>query len=610
MLIIEMIDLVSIITSAIALILILWNFKNKSFHDNHGLFAIFFITLFLIYNILLFIEWSDITKGLDELENIIGALLPMGWAILLYSFVQSMSKDQIKKSKQKFSAAFNQTLSFMCLLDLDGKIIEANETSLKIINGNNSNATGEFLWDTKCWIHSPELQENLKESIRKAANGELVRFEITHQPDSGNVIYIDFSIKPVLNNRGEINMLITEGRDISQLKLAIEEKNKLDAQLQQAHKMDAIGNLAGGIAHDFNNILSGIFGYTELAQMECSPDSQIYKDLNEVIASSQRAKDLVSQILTFSRQSDAVRTPVIPATAIKESIKMLRPIIPSNIEIHFHLDEINGFINANPTQLSQIFINLATNSLHAIGDKNGDLTISLREIIFQEEDLKDKLEANIGHYVQISFSDTGSGIPKKIKDRIFEPYFTTKEEGKGTGLGLSIVHGIIKSYGGFITVYSEPSRGTTINIFLPLSSEDESIKTTENTDVEISADCKRILFIDDEQLIVDLNKTRLERFGHKITATTSSIDALNIFKMNTKQFDVVITDQTMPEMTGDKLAIEILKLRPDIPIILCTGFSSTIQKEKALAIGIKEFVLKPVSNQQMLNLINKVCSKI
>ncbi len=398
--------------------------------------------------------------------------------------------------------------------------------------------------------------------------------------------------------------LIGLGIDITAHKQAEQEKLKLESQLQQAQKMEAIGTLAGGIAHDFNNILGAILGYAEMAKDDSQPGSTVASDLEQVLEAGNRAKDLVQQILSFSRQNETDSILLQPVRLLMEAIKMLRPTLPATIEINQDLTSTTGLLLADPTQIHQIVLNLCTNAFHAMEETGGKLDISLKEVTLSSEDLVHQPDVKGGTFIQISICDSGSGIAPDIKSKIFDPYFTTKGKGKGTGMGLSIVHGIVKSYGGYISLYSELGQGTAFHVFLPvIENEDISeIKTVE----QVPVGRERILFIDDEAILVEMGKDMLERLGYHVTVRSNSIEALETFKNQPDQFDLIITDQTMPGMTGSDIARIMLQIRSDIPIILCTGYSTIISEEKAKSLGIKEFAFKPLSQKNIAVLIRKV----
>jgi signal transduction histidine kinase/ActR/RegA family two-component response regulator len=383
---------------------------------------------------------------------------------------------------------------------------------------------------------------------------------------------------------------------------------KYERQLQQVLKIQAIGTLAGGIAHDFNNILFPIVGYTELTMDEVSQDSVAHKNLEEILKAANRAKDLVQQILTFSRQSDQERKPVKVQYIIKEAIRLLRASIPASIEIIFQIDEHCGPIKGDATQIHQVIMNLCTNAYQAMQEKGGKLEIKLTEVDIGYEETIEKIGMQPGKHVQLSVTDEGCGMDQSVLDRIFEPYYTTKEQGKGTGLGLSVIHGIVKNHGGDITVSSTPGNGTNFKVYLPMIDEvDIAIRPEPNTAAVTGNE--RILLVDDEEQIVAMEQKMLENLGYQVTARTDSTEALEVFAKQPQDFDLVITDMTMPHMTGDQLAQKLLDIKPSLPVILCTGFNEVITEDKALSLGIQRFVMKPVVKNELATTIRTVLDK-
>jgi len=392
--------------------------------------------------------------------------------------------------------------------------------------------------------------------------------------------------------------------DITDRKRADEEKKILNAQLHQAQKLEAIGTLAGGIAHDFNNILGAIVGYSEMIRDDLPPGSPSIQDIDQVTKASHRARDLVKQILSFSRQVEDQTIPVQPALIVKEAIALLRSSLPTTITINQDIDPDAGMILADPTQIHQIVMNLSTNAFHAMEVKGGTLTISLRKKILSQDDLDTVPDLQPGTFLQLSFKDTGEGVLPEIRERIFDPFFTTKEVGKGTGLGLSMVYSIVKSCNGSIVCDSRPGEGTEFRIILP-ALEGRAVQENESTDL-IPNGKEHILLIDDEEMLAELGQAMLERLGYHVTTGTNSLDALTTFQNQPDAFDLLITDQTMPGMTGLDLARRVLQIRPEMPIILCTGYSGLISEDKAKALGIKGYAFKPLAKKDIGELIRKV----
>ncbi len=384
----------------------------------------------------------------------------------------------------------------------------------------------------------------------------------------------------------------------------ISERIELENRLRQAQKMEAIGTLAGGIAHDFNNILAVIFGYTDMARAAAPSGTQLAKYLEQVSLAAHRAKELVKQILAFSRQSVTELIPLQIQPLIKEGLKMIRSSIPSTISITEDIDVKSGIILADPSQVHQILMNLCTNAYHAMEETGGVLSVTLKPALIGPDEQKMHVHATPGEYLELTVSDTGCGIGPDIIDKIFNPYFTTKGAGKGTGMGLAIIHGIVSDYGGMITVESQLGQGTTFHVFFPVVALKAVPEINEAEDIPRGNE--RILFVDDEELLAEMGKEMLERLGYRVTLFRSGVEALEVFKNTPDAFDLVITDQTMPGITGSELSRMMMQIRPDIPIILCTGYSNLIDEDSAKALGIKEFALKPLTTGTVATLIRKV----
>ena len=388
-----------------------------------------------------------------------------------------------------------------------------------------------------------------------------------------------------------------------QIATDITEMKRLEAQLHQSQKLEAIGNLAGGIAHDFNNILSAVIGYAELSLADAEPGSTLQKSLKEILRAGVRAKDLVKHILTFARRADEELKPVMVSAVAQEVLKLLRSTLPVSIEMQTSITS-DSMTMADPTQIHQIFMNLCTNAAHAMEATGGTLKVNLSDVELTAADRDASLDLLPGTYLKLVIEDTGVGIPMESLNSIFEPYFTTKPKGEGTGLGLSVVHGIVKGYNGEILVESKVGHGTVFTIFLPVtgSATDEGPPLALN----FAKGNERILFVDDEQPICEMGEQVLKRLGYQVTARTSSVEALALFKAKPEKFDLVITDMTMPNLTGDKLAAELIQVRPDIPVILCTGYSKVMSEDKAAAIGIKAFAMKPLTIEDLSKTIRDV----
>lgn len=383
------------------------------------------------------------------------------------------------------------------------------------------------------------------------------------------------------------------------------EREKLEARLQQAQKMEAIGALAGGIAHDFNNILSVIIGNANLLELSEEMTLADKPYLQQILIASDRAKELVQQILTFSRRGEQQRLLVHLKSVIKETLTFLRATLPSSIDVRQNIKDA-GPILADPTQMQQVLMNLCTNASHAMEDmETGMLEIGLGRVLLTEDDTRFEPDVDPGKYVKLMVADTGKGIDPFVRQRMFEPYYTTKEQGKGTGLGLSVVHGIIKSHGGFIKVYSEPGKGTSFHVFFPVATEGNKADAGV-TEKRLPTGSETLLVVDDEKYITDMTQKMLERLGYRVEARTSPIEAIEAFSANPGRYHAVITDMTMPQMNGVSMAKRLLEIRSDIPILLCTGFSDQANEEKARAAGIREFAFKPLALSSLANALRKM----
>ena len=426
----------------------------------------------------------------------------------------------------------------------------------------------------------------------EAETGTHVIEDIPVLRKDGDLVDTEMSITTVRADGMEI--MVGFVRDIT-------EKKRLEKQMMQMQKMEAIGAIAGGIAHDFNNILSPILGYGELIKQRANDEYYVTRYAEQIVQSSSRAKDLVQQILTFSRQNDEEKRPVLIQPILKEVLKLLMSSVPSNIKIRKYVDPDCGAVMANSIHMHQVFMNLCINAFQAMPD-GGILEVRLTEKeVAIDNDPPER-------YVNITVRDTGCGIDPVIRDRIFEPYFTTKGPDKGTGMGLAIVYGIVKDAGGYIDVKSEPGKGTTFNIYLPLIEQKNAVTETV-TEEGLKGGNECILVVDDEEMIALMLREMLEALGYSVSHRTSSVEALNLFKAKSDSFDLVITDMTMPNMNGLELISKIKKIRPDIPVFICTGFSEQLTDEEAEALGIAMTIMKPVSLERLDSAVRDVLER-
>lgn len=506
----------------------------------------------------------------------------------------------LRESERNYRELVQSTNSIILRMDTEGRVIFFNTYAQNFFGYRETDIIGKNVigtivpkrdiagFDLAAMIKNigsyPERYiSNENENIR--SNGERVR--------------VTWMNKAIYDKDGNVSEILCVGIDVT-------EKWQLEKRLAQAQKMEAIGTLAGGIAHDFNNILSAIVGYTELSLIDIPKGSALHNNLQQVLKAGGRAKELVRQILTFSRQRKSELLPVKVSLMINEALKLLRASLPTTIKIRHSLKS-NRSVLTDPTNIHQVLMNLCTNASYVMQDEGGILEVSLSDVELDAEFAKKHSDIQPGKFINLTVKDSGSGMTPEVTERIFDPFFTTKKLGEGTGMGLSVVHGIVKSHGGTITVESSPGKGSKFSVFLP-AIETEATDTADQAQLVITGS-ERILFVDDEDFQADIGKRLLERLGYRVTAKTNSIEAFELFRQNPHEFDLVITDMTMPDLTGDILARKIIAIRPDIPIIVCTGYSERINPDIVKEIGIRELAMKPVVMKDIAQMIERVLSK-
>lgn len=512
-------------------------------------------------------------------------------------------EESLRASEQKYRLLAEYTMDIIWAMDLNLEFTYVNPAIHSLMGYSPEEWIGSRLPEHCDEENLLKMTQVITDELAKGPTATGVILEAVLLDKNRKPIPVEIHGRVVFDENGAPILLQGVTRNISERKRAEEERNKLTAQLLQAQKLESIGNLAGGIAHDFNNILTSIIGFTEIALDDVEKGSNIEDSLQEIYNAGKRAKDLVKQILAFARKTDEEIKPIKTKSIMNEVLKFLRSSIPTTINIRQNITS-NASIMGNPTQLHQVLMNLCTNAVYAMEGEGGILEVGLEDTVIHEEHKDQDLGLKPGNYVKLTVSDTGTGISPENIGSIFEPYFTTKSHGEGTGFGLSVVHGIVEKYGGKIKVESELGEGSVFSIYLPI------IKTTEihrPYEIEIlPTGSERILFVDDELPIAKMGSQILERLGYRVTARTSSIEALELFKSRSNDFDLVVTDMTMPNMTGDKLAIELMKVRSDMPVILCTGYSKKISNVTASEIGIKAFVYKPTAKADLARTVRKV----
>ncbi|MBF0286982.1 MAG: response regulator [SAR324 cluster bacterium] len=503
---------------------------------------------------------------------------------------------ELQRSEEKFRKVCESAQEAIIMLNHEGKIALWNFAAETIFGYNRSEVMGK---DMHQLIAPQHYHEKIKQGFSQfltTGKGPLIgkTLEITALKKDGTEFLIELSISAVqLDDQWNAIGVI---RDITERKNSEEARIQLESQLRQAQKMEAIGTLAGGIAHDFNNILQGIFMSIQLTRMQLPEFSQEKEFLDQAFEFSRRGADLVKQILTFSRQTDQKHAVIQIAPIIKEIMRMMRSTLPTTIDICHNISNTCGSISGSPTQIHQVVMNLCMNAGYAMQEEGGVLNVALEEVVLNSPKAR-ALGLEEGMYLKLHVNDTGTGMSEKVLEHIFEPFFSTKPKGEGTGLGLSVVHGIVQDHKGVITVESEVDRGTTFEVFFPAIQQ--NVQQPEKDTLFALRGNENILLVDDETEVVKIEKIMLEGLGYKVTTASSGNEALKIFLAAPDQFDLVLTDQTMPKMTGDQLARELLKNHPDLPIILVTGFSHKMNEITAEEIGIKGFLTKPVDNDQI-----------
>ncbi|MDY6973636.1 MAG: PAS domain-containing protein, partial [Thermodesulfobacteriota bacterium] len=533
------------------------------------------------------IRWVNTYKipYIDQRGDVIGVI---GFSIDITD--ARTAREEIIKSKKEWERTFDVIEDSITIVDKEMRITRTNTASAKKLNCHPKDMIGkqchEVLWgESEPCDWCPALKGH-EESEMRSTN--------SIYSHSGRTFHV--TVSPMFSNSGDFIGIVDIARDIT-------EQERLETLLQHAQKMEAIGTMAGGIAHDFNNILAAIIGYTELAIEASERSSRVYTDLEQVLSAGNRAKELVKQILIFSRQSKAVRRPLEIGIIVKEVLRFLRSSTPTTIEIRQHIEPDRGRVMADPTQVHQVVMNLCTNAVQAIGRK-GVLEVKLvceevdRQVAERVHGLKQ------GPYLKLTVTDTGCGMDHEIMEKIYDPYFTTKGIGEGTGLGLAVVHGIVKECGGAISVESARGMGSTFTVFMPEAGE-SGLETEAEALSPVPMGKGRILLVDDEAALVDIWTSSLEGLGYQVVGKTSGLEALRAFHSQPYLFDLVVTDLTMPNVTGMELAKEVMATRPDLPVILCTGFSESIKEKEAEEAGIRELLLKPVTRGALAQAIRR-----
>ncbi len=526
--------------------------------------------------------YDDLKRRVRELEQILEAQRAVASPPVLPGDLELKGRAQagIRNSEAKFRSLFEQAGDAIFIQDENARYIDVNQKACDLTGYSREELLSLTAKDLDPDYAEREEGRRFWDQFKRLGK---MAFEARLKRKNGSIFPAEVALSPI--EFDETACVLTIVRDIT-------ERKQLEDQLRQAQKMEAIGTLAGGIAHDFNNILAPIIGYAEMTVEELPEDSRHRRNLGKVLESAQRARDLVQQILTFSRKFEKSLQPIQINPIVKEALKLIRATIPTTIDIQQDIAD-TGSIMADLTQIHQIVVNLCTNAYHAMWDEGGDLRVELSETDVGTEATAGHPDAAPGRHVRLTVADTGGGIAPDILDNIFEPYFTTKDAGKGTGLGLAVVDGIIRDHGGFITVDNDPGRGCAFNVFFPLipskTMPDETLRSPT-----FPTGSERVLLVDDEPPILEMLRRMLEGLGYEVVPAEDGSDALALFTAGPDRFDLIFTDMTMPHMTGDRLAREVKAIRPDLPMIICTGYSEKMDADRARELGFSDCLLKPV----------------
>jgi PAS domain S-box-containing protein len=530
------------------------------------------------------------------------SILPMAWQVARANQHQA---ERLVATERRYRAIFDQTFQFIGLLGVDGTLLEANQTALSFAGIRSDAVIGKPFWETPWWAHSPQLQERLRDAIRAAARGQVVRFEATHPGPDGQLHHIDFSLKPVHDATGAVVLLIPEGRDITNRVVAEEAKRTLEQQLVQSQKMEALGQLAGGVAHDFNNLLTVIAGHTDMLLLD-TRDQSLREDLEQIRQASDHAASMTRQLLAFSRQS-VLEPKVINLNAvIAQAEAMLRSLIGGNIELIVDAASDLRLVKADPDQISRALLNMAINARDAMPG-GGKLVIGTRNVELHDRTATGTTPAATDG-VLLSISDTGSGMTPETQAHVFEPFYTTKSQGKGTGLGLAVVDGIVKQSGGHIEVDSEPGVGTTFNVYLPATPEPQPNAGAEAI-AESPKGTETVLLVEDEPAVRAMTQAALQRHGYTVLPAASGSEALRIARANEGAIKVVLTDVVMPGMSGPQLVEQLREGHPRLVALFMSGYTSDAVLRHGIETGQADFLLKPFSTSALAAKLRQVLDR-
>jgi PAS domain S-box-containing protein len=532
-------------------------------------------------------EQSQLKRKINELEKAAAE--------------QALAEDALRESEKRYRAVVEDMPAMICRFLPDGTLTFVNSAFCTFYAQYSVDLIGQNFFD----LFPSEARDKVKDHFRPLDKATpMVVVEHRNVGQNGTLSWQEWTNRALFDENDQLVEYQSIGRDITEQKLAQDESTKLERQIRQAQKIEAIGTLADGIAHDFNNILSAVIGHCELSGLYLPKNSPAKKNLTKILDAACRARDLVHLIELISIENEPQQKPVHLHQVIEDVLNFIQASLPTTITIEQQLIGKSDTVLCDPTQIHQVLTNLCTNAYHSMRETGGTLSVTLKAVELDSDDTAQYPELEPGVYNRITVSDTGLGMDETTLERIFDPYFTTKEQHIGTGLGLAVTRSIVKKYAGVILVSSELGKGTTFTVFLPRQ-VDSAIDETDKTNPMPSGQ-GRILFIDDEQALVDLGSEMLKNLGYHTECFTDPLQAQEIFNRQPNYYDLVITDMTMPQMTGAQLSKNLLKIRKEIPIILCTGFSERISDDRAKKIGIKALEMKPLQMHELAATIRMV----
>lgn len=566
-----------------------------------------FSTMWILFSDQILFSLVHSADLLTKIQTLKGWLFIVVTATIIYSLLYreisavKESEMRLRESEERFRDLIGLSPIGLALCDMNGTLESVNSAYAEIIGYSEKDALDLTYWDVTPEKFADQEKQQLEQLMRTGRYGP---YEKEYRHKKGHLVPV--RLNGILIKRDGVDYIWSSVEDISAIKEATKEKSMLADRLRQTQKMEAIGTLAGGVAHDFNNILAAVQGYTELTLLDGSCDSKTKSNLEQILKAAKRAKDLVTQILTFSsKQGDGNHVPVRLHDVLHEAVNLLLHTMPATVTLQLDIKNNTGVVLADPTQIHQIIFNLCTNAYHSLPESTGVIKIGLNTVELTASVTSQSSNSSPGNYHSIVVTDNGSGISPEIVDRIFEPFYTTKTLSQGTGMGLAVVHGIVQSHGGAIRVDSALGGGSSFEVLLPVLEDSSVDLRKQQADEQCRAGTENILLIDDEATLAELGKKSLETYGYSVLAMTSPLEALCAFKETPETFDLVVTDQTMPDMSGDILTEKILQIQPDIPIIICTGHSDIMSEEKAHEIGAKALLMKPINLEVLLEAVSR-----